>query len=445
MKKNRIILIIICLLFIVLVGISFFFWNNKTLSIVTLDINPSIEIQLMKENTVKKVIALNEDGKKIISNNLKGKKLEESLKIIVDNIIEKGYAEDEHLIVLLYSNGNIDNGKIISLLADQFAQKGADAEMISVDKITKEDKKMAEKYGISPAKAVYINELTKKNKNLSAAELINKQVKELIEMKNTSNYCEEGYTLEGDLCYKEIERVAASIGDVCPRYYFEYNGTCYEEVGSIDGPNDTCLDNFTMENGVCTLTDSHRAQGHCESGEYNDRDDVCIEKEYTGDAYEYCRDPGRTLYDHKCLATKPSINGGCLGNDMYYNGKCVNTIDDYYLAEWMCPDGQNISRPNGELLYEDKKCYNEKRTAPISYTCEDGFTVNGNTCIKVETHPIEKEKICPTGYTLIQMDRCINLNKTKEFESGHVCKEENSKVKGNQCIIYEIIPANHVE
>ena len=62
MKKKIIISIIICL--ILLTGIlGFIIWNNRTVSTITLDINPSIEIKLNRKEQVKSITALNDDAK----------------------------------------------------------------------------------------------------------------------------------------------------------------------------------------------------------------------------------------------------------------------------------------------------------------------------------------------------------------------------------------------
>ena len=73
MKKKIIISIIGCLILIIGI-IGFIIWNNnRIVSTFTLDINPSIEINLDKNDKVKSVVALNEDAKGIIGKDLKGK------------------------------------------------------------------------------------------------------------------------------------------------------------------------------------------------------------------------------------------------------------------------------------------------------------------------------------------------------------------------------------
>ena len=439
MKKNIIIPIIITVITLIIGVVVLLLLNikNTIVSSVTLDINPSIEINLDKNRKVVSLIALNEDANDIVSEKSNGKDLEEALRLLTDRLIEKGYLSEEKTVILIYSKGNIDNNDFRGRLGTILEEKRIDSEIIGVDVISKEDEALARKYNISPAKAAYINSVIK-NDNVNIEQLKDKSVDEITEYGRTGNYCDEGYILDGSRCLKETGRVKASEGKVCPRDTYEFEGKCYEETNSIDGENDYCSDGFTMSDGMCSLTEVRNAKGICEEGRYDEASDLCISEEYIGDATEYCRDPGRTLLDHKCLATKPSINGGCLGNDMYYNGKCLNTVDDYYMSEYMCPDGSTNSRPNGELLYEDNRCMKEKRVSPKSYECDKDYTLDGRTCVRQESRHVEKEKVCPSGYTKIEFDRCVNLNNIKEHEDGFVCDQENTKVKGNECIIYEI-------
>ena len=56
MKDKKIVFVVIGLL-IVLGILGFAMWNNRTISTITLDINPSVEIKLGKNEKVKSVRA----------------------------------------------------------------------------------------------------------------------------------------------------------------------------------------------------------------------------------------------------------------------------------------------------------------------------------------------------------------------------------------------------
>ena len=74
MKKKIFISAIVCL--IIIIGIiGFINWNNRIVSTITLDINPSLRINIMKNGKVKNVVAINDDAKDIIKYNYTNKTL----------------------------------------------------------------------------------------------------------------------------------------------------------------------------------------------------------------------------------------------------------------------------------------------------------------------------------------------------------------------------------
>ena len=437
MKKKFIISIIVCL--IIIIGVfEFVVLNNRNVSTITLDINPSIKISLDKNEKVKGIIAINKDAKNIIDNKFKGKTLNELLYDITEKVIDNGYGENGQFDILLHVEGSIDESQVQTDIRNLFAERNMDANIIVISDITKEDEKLAKKYNISQAKANYINSILKDNKNIDLEDLVNKSVNDLNETKNTGNYCSDGYNLEGSFCLKEKERNPASTGDVCPKGYMDYKGKCYEETNGTEGENLVCAEEFELKDGKCIKVSSYKPVGDCANGEFISEENICKEQEYIGEGTEYCRDPGRTLYEHKCLATKPSINGGCLNNDMYYNGKCLNPRDDYYMSEWKCPDGAYTLKDDNS-----GKCYKDKKTTRPTYTCDDGFTLENNICVRTKIVNPEKEIICPTGYTKVDFNRCINMNNTRDFETGFVCGMKDARVINDTCVIYEITNAKY--
>ena len=434
MKKKVIIPIIVVVLVLIVGCIGFIlFNNNKIVSTITLDINPSIEINLNKDNKVMSIIALNDDAKDIISDDLKGKTLNDALNNITDNLIEKGYAnEDELLEVILYTDGNVSNKQIEEKLSKTLKEKNIDSDIIIVEKVTKEEKELAKKYNISPAKVSYIKSITKENENVSLEELANKSVTELKETKQTGKYCDQGYFLEGDMCYKEIDRKPAGNGEICPRGYTEYEGKCYEEIKAIESNNYICGEGFKLVNNKCVMNEVTNAYGKCNSGNYDNG--YCVSKELIGNAEEYCRLTPATdiLMNHKCYGPKPTINGGCANGDKLMNGGCVD-MNSYYSSDYRCKDGD---------LESDNKCYRTIKTTPNSYYCDEDAKLEGTKCIINRTENPRKEMTCPSGTkALDDGSRCVNLNKTINKVSGFVCEGENTRLKGNDCIIYEIIEA----
>ena len=152
MKKKILISIVICIALVV----GFILYNNRTVSIITLDINPSIQINLDKKGLVKKVIALNKDAKDIISD-VNGKTFDEALNTISQKVIDKGYAEGQQVTILFHAEGKLNKDIYQEKVIGAFTSKSIQTELITVDKVTKEDEALAKKYNISKAKAAYIN------------------------------------------------------------------------------------------------------------------------------------------------------------------------------------------------------------------------------------------------------------------------------------------------
>ena len=441
MKKNIIISIIVCLIIAVCVVLFVFMNKDKTISKITMDINPSIEINLNKENKIKNIIALNEDAKEIINDDLIGETLEVTFSTIITNLLEKGFVEKEDNIeIILHTEGNITSEAISKQIEFEFGKKEVRTEFIVIDNVTSKDIEIAKKYNVSPAKISYLNSVVEESNNISIDDLIDKNITELTEIKKSGKYCEDGYTLDGGWCYKEIERIASKSGMICPHEYYDYKGKCYHQGHSYEGTNLTCRSGFKSENDKCIMEGSYDAKGKCEEGTY-DRG-YCSIKEYYGDAKEYCRiTPGEDLlYNGRCLGRKPTVNGGCLNGDKLINGYCYDTSPSSgYKADWVCPDGAFITNPDGSLMYPDKKCYKDKKVKVTTYYCEGDAILEGTKCKTREVEDAKREVLCPSGYTLVDIDKCINLNKTIAKESGLVCEGENTRLKGNVCIIYEIV------
>ncbi len=254
MNKKIIILTIVCTILVILIT-GFILFNNRVVSKITIDINPSIEIGLNKDNKVVKAKALNKDAKDIVAD-VKGKNLDDALDTVTNNVIEKGYVKEKEVTLLINSSGNINNNEIKNMIEKDFTEKQINPEVIVIENISKEDIKTAKKYDITPAKASYINSIN----NANVEVLTDKTVEELKETKETGYYCDKGYNLEGGNCVKEIQREKALNGDRCPSSYGDYDGTCYAEATPIITDRLICGDDFTLKDGKCIRTEILNAE-----------------------------------------------------------------------------------------------------------------------------------------------------------------------------------------
>ena len=454
MKSKKLLILISIVLIIGL--ISIILYNNRIVSKITLDINPSIEIDLNKNDKVIKVIPINKDAKDITNDDFKGKTLNNTLKKITNNVIEKGIIKENYVSIIIHSEGSIKSTKIENNIQKYFNEKEIAVETITIDNITKEDEKLAKKYNISPAKASYIKSITDNNKDIKIEDLSNKPVNEIKETKETGKYCSKDYTLKGDWCYKEIDRKKPTQGEICPEGYYEYKDKCYEEQPSIETDKLLCREEFSLDDKTCkrtTIVKAEVSKYTCSSGEvkteaevgnapYGSGDankPVCVSSS-TSHAVTPCNLPAsdpteRMSSGGKCYWHKaPVIPEGCPGK-IKVNGFCWDDATNVYL----CPNSKNSNpRTANDICYTILK---NVKPVPEGYKCEDGMTLKEDKCVREEQEPAIYERTCPNGYNLVNNDRCINYKKIKPKENGLICEGENAELKNNTCIIYEVIEA----
>ncbi len=455
--KNKIFILVAILLLVVLGVVGFILTNKpneEDLSIITLDINPSIEIKVNKDNKVKSITALNDDAKEIVKDVENGD-LEESLKKLIDNLYSSNYLEERYVVIIMHVEGTNNNYE--DIIRRNFEEKEAYAEIITINEISKEDKELAKKYNITPAKAAYINAISKET-NIDVEVLANKPAEELKDTKERGTYCDDGYILEGDWCLKETNRVPATNGQVCPEGYLEYQGKCYEEKPSEETGVLKCRNGYTLKNEKCIRMVTENAfpnEYECSKGELKKKSEIGLSVGGSGDDTYVCADTstakepvlrclnnsGHIMINGKCYnGPAPTINGGCPNGDTLRNGWCYS-LDSY--DQYECPDGKIYEKSKGSV---PKYCPDTiKTTKPTikSYKCNEGFTLDDTKCIKEETEDPEREKKCPDGFTTVNNDRCINYNNIKAKVDGYYCENEHARLRGSTCVIYEMIEAKH--
>ena len=446
--KKKVILGILTIAIIAIVGFLIF---KKNYAVITLDINPSIELRVDKNNKVIKTIALNDDAKVLVSNDYKNKNIDEVLMEISEKIIKNVDDEGKEYVILLHVDGDLSEDKVSGKLISLFEERHIPVNVI-VPKVTKEDEKNAKKLGITPAKAAYLSEVVKSNDNLNEEDIKNKSVSELKEMKETGLYCDKGYTLDGNSCVKEIKRQAATRGEVCPNGFFDYEGRCYEEVPSDETDKLVCHNEFELKDNKCVRTESINAEPtkySCSKGEAKTRYELGLTGKNDGDANDVvCVDLSNATHPVSPCETHDGTEYTMSGGKCYWHrapviaSGCPGKIQ----VGGMCwDDASNVLICEG---YRDGKRYNSrseycehsiKYIDPVvtEYKCPSDFNLVGNKCLKDEVEDAFYERTCKSGYTLVNNDRCINKNKEVSKEAGYICDMLDSRLKGKTCILYE--------
>ena len=128
-------------------------------SSIVLDINPSLKIELNKENKVINLIGLNEDGKKVIINDYKGKVLDEVIESILEKSHSLEYLKDDTTI-LVSVDGTYKADDLKTIISKDLESKSIKGEVI-IPTITESSKEIASKYNITESKASYLEEIIK--------------------------------------------------------------------------------------------------------------------------------------------------------------------------------------------------------------------------------------------------------------------------------------------
>jgi uncharacterized membrane protein YkoI len=153
--------------------------NQKVVSIIGLDVNPSIELKINKAEKVLAITALNEDGEIILTGmDLKGVNLNVAVNALVGSMLNKGYISELANSILI-SVENADRGQG-SLLQQRLAEEinhllqasSINAAVLSqtIDPDT-ELQALAKAYGISLGKASLIQKIAAENELLNIADL----------------------------------------------------------------------------------------------------------------------------------------------------------------------------------------------------------------------------------------------------------------------------------
>ncbi len=168
---------------------------NAKEATVTLDVNPSIEISLKKDNRVLDIKPLNEDGRQILSNmDLKNVNLDVAVNALLGSMLKNGYLSDMANSILVSVDGQntekstqIQN-EISSQIELYMQNNNLNSAVVSQNVVDNQEAILfAEKYDISVGKAQYILEVVKAHPNYNAADLADLSINEINVLVQNSN------------------------------------------------------------------------------------------------------------------------------------------------------------------------------------------------------------------------------------------------------------------
>ncbi len=151
----------VCLL--VAGGGTYNYFAMENYSVVSLDINPSIEYSLNRFDRVVSVKAVNFDGEAIvdgISTEVVSKDIKYALSVTVDCLRSNDYIKEDtenYVFVSVYSKGE-NNQQTLSDAIEEFSEDSVEVCSVKTVSVTKEEKEEAENLGITAGKLILVNE-----------------------------------------------------------------------------------------------------------------------------------------------------------------------------------------------------------------------------------------------------------------------------------------------
>lgn len=161
------------LLFLAAAGLWGKWMNPAVAAYVSLDINPSVEIALDKQNIVRGLNPLNDDGKELVMGlQIKGKNLDMALQSLIGAAISKNYINTRGENVILSAvtplSGSTDAGldDLIRESLEAYLEKGNVKAEVVVGNIPPDTREEAQKAGMSAGRYMIFMNAVKNGKNV---------------------------------------------------------------------------------------------------------------------------------------------------------------------------------------------------------------------------------------------------------------------------------------
>lgn len=141
-KKVFASIMVAMLAFVVLVFKPMIF--NKTYAVVSFDINPSIELQVDKNGIVTNVKGLNDDGKNLNINDIKGLSIQEGIEALKSELAKDGYINKNNSLLVGFAFSEVEDKEFEDKLQQSIKASFKDVNIAYVkgDKATIDKAKM---------------------------------------------------------------------------------------------------------------------------------------------------------------------------------------------------------------------------------------------------------------------------------------------------------------
>lgn len=168
--------------------------NHAVDSVVSLDVNPSVEIQVNRKDQVLEVAPLNEDGKKVIGDmDFAGSDLDVTVNALIGSMLQNGYLSELANSILISVDN--DDAQRSAQLQEQLTeevnnllQTNSFSGAVLSQTVTNDSalRGQADQYGITLGKAQLIQEITAENSRYTFENLVPLSINELNLLRNAS-------------------------------------------------------------------------------------------------------------------------------------------------------------------------------------------------------------------------------------------------------------------
>ena len=212
-EKSKKIIIEGCLSFacLIIIFIGLLYFNNNSVAVIGIDVNPSLELSVNSRNKVVKINTNNDDAKRMLDGlNLNGTSIDMALNTIFASMIKDGYLTNEDNSVLLsVVDGKYEISDLANSVMDYLKSEDVDSSIIieSTD-TTNFDNELAKEYNISVSKIKLIKSIVSANSLYNFDDLVKLSTNELNLLSNNSMNKNENVKIIGNASKSKYKTVS---------------------------------------------------------------------------------------------------------------------------------------------------------------------------------------------------------------------------------------------
>lgn len=186
--RQYVVVLSLCITLLLFVAGGWFYQYRLPSSMISLDINPSIEIKTNRHDQVISVSALNEDAQKVLQNqDFKLEELDSAVASIVAAVIDRGYlTTDRNVILVSVENHSMEKAEILVDSLNLVIKKSASAHEMKLTILSqtleknRAESEEAKELGVSVGRLRLLKKIEITTENQTAKSLSHKSMSELL-------------------------------------------------------------------------------------------------------------------------------------------------------------------------------------------------------------------------------------------------------------------------